>query len=95
MASLISNAVLSTAALAIATGITVDLHQGTVAFNSVILLTAARAAVTCVLILFLYQLPLSAQGSIPITAAYVVYMVFIGVMTLVFSAAALPSIAGT
>ncbi|MCW8983730.1 MAG: hypothetical protein OQK55_00180, partial [Thermoanaerobaculales bacterium] len=95
MASLISIAVLSTAALAIATGITVDLHQGTVTFNSVILLTAARAAVTCVLILFLYQLPLTAQSSIPITAAYVVYMVFIGVMTLVFSAAALPSIAGT
>ena len=41
MASLISIALLSTAALAVATGITVDLHQGTVAFNSVILLTAS------------------------------------------------------
>ena len=95
MASLILIALLSTAALALATGITVDLTQGTVAFNSVILLTAARAAVTCVLILFLYQLPLSAQGSIPITAAYAVYMVFIGLTVLAFSAAAPPSIAGT
>ena len=95
MVSLISIALLSTAALAIATGITVDLDRSSVAFNSVILLTAVRAFVTCVLILFLYQLPLSAQASIPISAAYVVYMVFIGVITLVFSAAALPSIAGT
>jgi hypothetical protein len=95
MASLISIAVLSTVVLAIATGITLDLDRGTVAFNAVILLTAARAAVTCVLILFLFQLPLSAQSSIPITAAYVVYMVFIGVIILVFSAAGLTSLVGT
>jgi hypothetical protein len=95
IASLISIALLSTVALAIATGITVDLHQGTVAFNSVILLTAARAAVTCVLILFLFQLPQSALGSIPITAAYVVYMIFIGLIILVFSAAGLTSLIGT
>ncbi len=77
------------------TGITIDLAEGTVAFNSVILLTAARAAVTSVLLLFLFQLPLSEQFRIPITAPYVVYMIFTGVILIVFSAAALPSLAGT
>jgi hypothetical protein len=95
MTSLVAIALLSTAALALATGITIDVDQGTVAFNSVILLTAARAAVACVLILFLFQLPLSAQSSIPITAAYVVYMVFVGVITLVLSSAGVTSLAGT
>jgi len=95
MASLIVIALLSTAALAVATGMTVDLEQGTVAFNSVIVLAAARAAVACVLILFLFQLPLSEQHSIPITAAYVVYMAFIGVITLVLSSVALTSAIGT
>jgi hypothetical protein len=95
MSSLIAIALLSTASLAIATGITVDFSQGTVTFNSVILLAAARAAVVSVLILFLFQLPQSALSSIPITAAYVVYMLFVGLIALVFSAAALPSVAGT
>jgi hypothetical protein len=95
MASLIAIALLSTAAIAIATGLTADISQGTLAFNSVILLAAVRAAVACVLILFLYQLPLSGQASIPITAAYVVYMAFIGVLVLVFSSAALTSLVGT
>jgi len=95
MTSLVAIALLSTAALALATGISIDVDQGTVAFNSVILLTAARAAVACVLILFLFQLPLSAQSSIPITAAYVVYMVFVGLITLVLSSAGVTSLVGT
>jgi len=95
MTSLIAIALLSAAALAAATGITVDLGQGTVVLNSVILLSALRAAVACVLILFLFQLPLSAQSSIPITAAYVVYMAFIGVITLLISSVEVTSLAGT
>jgi hypothetical protein len=95
MTSLIAIALLSTASIAIAAGVTIDLSQGIVAFNSVILLAAARAAVTCVLILFLFQLPLSAQGSIPITAAYVVYMVFVSLITLILSAAGVASLVGT
>ena len=50
---------------------------------------------TSVLVLFLFQLPLSAQFRIPITAPYVVYVIFTGTLTLVFSCAALPSLTGT
>jgi hypothetical protein len=93
--SLIIIALASVAALAITTGIMTEPDQSTLNFSQVVLLSAARAAVTSVLILFLFQLPLSQRASIPITAPYVVYMLFAGLLTLVVSAAAVTSIAGT
>ncbi|MCG6947499.1 MAG: hypothetical protein LJE93_01095 [Acidobacteria bacterium] len=93
--SLIIIALASVAALAITTGIMTEPDQSSLNFSQVVLLSAARAAVTSVLILFLFQLPLSQRASIPITAPYVVYMLFAGLLTLVVSAAAVTSIAGT
>ena len=93
--SLIGVGLVSVSALTITMGLSVDLASKDLVMNPVIALAAARAAVTVVLLLFVFQLPLSERDRIPITAPYVVYVIFSGVLILVFSAAVIPSAAGT
>jgi len=94
-ASLLGVALVSVAALTATMGLSVDLASKNLTMNPVIALASARAAVTVVLLLFLFQLPQSERDRIPITAPYVVYVIFCAVFILVFSATLIPSIAGT
>jgi len=68
---------------------------GGAAVNPVITLAALRATVTGVLLTLLYQLPLSDRARIPITAEYVIYVIFITLIVIPFSAAGITSIAGS
>ena len=65
------------------------------AVNPVITLAALRATVTAVLLIVLYQLPLADRDRIPITAEYVIYVIFITLIVIPFSAAGITSIAGS
>jgi hypothetical protein len=65
------------------------------AVNPVIALAALRATVTAVLLVLLYQLPLADRDRIPITAEYIIYVIFVSVIVVPFSAAGITSIAGT
>ena len=94
-ASLIGVDLVSISVLVAAMGLSVDLANTEVTMNPVIVLAAARAALTVVLMLFVFQLPQSERYSIPTTAPYVVYVIFSGGIILVFSSAAILSIAGT
>jgi len=93
--SLIGIALASVAALAALLGLSVDLTEMRFSMNPAIALAGARSAATVVLMLFVFQLPQSARDRIPITAPYIVYVIFCGVFILVFSAVAIPSMAGT
>jgi hypothetical protein len=95
MGSLIGIALVSVAAFTVLLGLSVDLAQVRFSMNPAIALAGARSAATVVLMLFIFQLPQSARDRIPITAPYVVYVIFSWVFILVFSAFAIPSIAGT
>ena len=94
-ASLIGVGLVSVSALAATMGLSVDLATKHVTMNPLIALAAARAAVTVVLMLFVFQLPQSERDRIPITAPYVVYVIFSSFIILILSAVAIPSIAGT
>ena len=94
-ASLIGVGLVSVSALAVTMGLSVDLATKHVTMNPLIALAAARAAVTVVLMLFVFQLPQSERDRIPVDAPYVVYVIFSGFIILVLSAVAIPSIAGT
>ena len=85
----------SVAAFAATMGLTVNLAAWNVTMNQVITLAAARAAVTVVLMLCLFQLPQSERDRIPIDAPYVVYLVLAGVATLLLSAINITSAVGT
>lgn len=65
------------------------------AINPVIALAALRATVTSVLLILLYQLPLADRDRIPITAEYVIYVIFITLIVIPFSAAGITSVAGS
>ena len=93
--SLIGVGLVSVSALTFTMGLSIDLTSKDLVMNPVIAFAGARAAVTVVLLLFVFQLPLSQRGRIPITAPYVVYVLFSGAIILVFSAATITSAAGT
>jgi len=94
-ASLVGVGLVSVWALAATMGLSVDLATKQVTMNPLIALAAARAAVTVVLMLFVFQLPQSEREHIPITPPYVVYVIFSGSIILILSAVAISSIAGT
>jgi len=95
IASLLGVALISVAALTVTMGLSVDLTSRQLTINPVIALAGARAAATVVLLLFLFQLPHSERDRIPISAPYVLYVIFCAALVLVFSAAVISSIAGT
>ena len=63
--------------------------------NPAIALAALRAMVTAVLLTMLYQLPLADRDRIPITVEYVIYVIFISIIIVPFSAAGITSVAGS
>jgi hypothetical protein len=93
--SLLGVALISVAALTVTMGLSVDLVSRQLTVNPVIALAGVRAAATVVLLLFLFQLPHSERDRIPITAPYVIYVIFCAVFVLAFSATMIPSLAGT
>lgn len=95
IASLIFVGLASVLALTMTMGLSKDLASNQLVLNPAIAFAGARAAATVVLLLFVFQLPLSERDRIPITAPYVVYVIFSGTLILVFSAAVISSAAGT
>ena len=93
--SLAAVALLSIAMLAAAMGLSIDLETRRVTMNAVVALAATRAAVTVLVLLFLYQLPQSGRDRIPIGPPYVVYLIGATLLTLVISSAQITSMAGT
>jgi len=93
--SLMVVALLSVATLAAALGLSLDFETRQVTVNTVIALTAARAAATSLLLLFLFQLPHSQRDRIPIGPPYVVYIICTSLFILPFSAAQITSPVGT
>jgi hypothetical protein len=66
-----------------------------ITLNPVIGMVALRGSVTALLLILLYQLPLADRDRIPITAEYVIYIVFITIIIVPFSAADVTSPAGS
>ena len=93
--SLAAVALLSIGALAAVTGLSFDLETRRLEMNAVVFLAAARAAATSLLLICLYQLPQSERDRIPIDLPYVVYIIGATLLTLLFSAAQITSMAGT
>jgi len=93
--SLAAVASMSIVTLAAVMGLSLDLETRSVTMNPVVALAAARAAVTALVLLFLYQLPQSKRDRIPIGPPYVVYVIGATLLTIVFSSAQVTSPVGT
>jgi hypothetical protein len=83
----------TTLAMALVLGVSVGPDGAAV--NPIIALAALRATVTAALLTLLYQLPLTDRDRIPITAEYVIYVIFITLIVVPFSAADITSVAGS
>lgn len=73
----------------------VSRHGAALTLNTAIVLAALRATVTTVLLILLYQLPMGDRDRIPITAEYVIYLIFVTLIVVGFSAANITSLAGS
>lgn len=92
---LVAVAVLSVGVLAATLGLSLDPETGRPAMNPAIAVAGLRSAATVLVLVFLYQLPQAGRDRIPVTAPYIVYLIFTSLVTLALSAVGLTSFAGT